>query len=66
MKPNIIAGPLFNVYSAVERLLMYQNDTLSSDTSVCYKLFHELWSSRKGYFERGDDFGLEPVFQNSH
>jgi hypothetical protein len=35
---------LYSVYSAVERLLMYrdQDVTSGSDTSIHYKLFHEL------------------------
>ena len=37
-----ISGLFVNLYSAVERLLMYQDDATGSATSVRYILFHEL------------------------
>ena len=41
VQPISIPGLFVNLYSAVERLLMYQDDT-ASETSVRYILFHEL------------------------
>ena len=41
VQPISISGLFVNLYSAVERLLMYQDDT-ASETSVRYILFHEL------------------------